>query len=210
MIPFPLRRHLYRARAFGCGWVPSVVVLAIFAAAVPVRGQEVSSFKPASPVEAIYVARSMRVARSTTPSEFCAESRAGFGNAAFEDQYTFHAVAARTSDGRITNTNVATIGRLHACLGSQSNPVYGFFVEGALGGVAFTGHGECRTIKPDFPEAGLRQTGCYLQLTDLPSEYVGGYLTTSTLGSRTPLGDVTDPPGYTQNSIATIRLWKRR
>ncbi len=179
------------------------------ASAGPVQDAGTAS-KAASPVEDIYVARSMRVGRSTVPTGFCAESRSGFGNAAFEDQYTFHSTAVRGSDALVTDTNVATVGRLHACLGSQDKSVYGFYVEGALGSVTFTGRGECRTIKPDYPEAGMRETGCFLQLTDLPAGYVGGYLTTSTLGSRAALGDRSDPPGYTQNSIATIRLWKQR
>jgi hypothetical protein len=51
---------------------------------------------------------------------------------------------------------------------------------------------------------------CQLDLTGLPPEYVGGQLTTNTLQSRTTLGSDTDPPGYTQPSIATIRLWKKR
>jgi hypothetical protein len=51
---------------------------------------------------------------------------------------------------------------------------------------------------------------CFMELSGLPAPYVGGQLTTNTVGSRNALGDRTDPPGYTQPSIATIRLWKRR
>ena len=45
---------------------------------------------------------------------------------------------------------------------------------------------------------------------NLPDAYMGGQLTTNTIGSQNALGAVTDPPGYVQSSIATIRLWKRR
>ena len=161
-------------------------------------------------VEDIYIARSMRGSRLTTATAFCAETRTGFGDAAFEDRYTFHSTATRGSDGLITDTNVATIGRLHACLGSQANPLYGFYAEGSLGAVTFTGRGECRTVNSDFPEAGMAVIRCFLELSNLPAGYIGGQLTTNTMGSRNVLGPETDPPGYTQPSIATIRLWKRR
>ena len=72
------------------------------------------------------------------------------------------------------------------------------------------GRGQCRTTKRDYPEAGITVMTCQLDLKGLPSEYVGGQLTTNTLGSRTLLGADTDPPGYTQPSIATVRLWRKR
>ena len=50
---------------------------------------------------------------------------------------------------------------------------------------------------------------CFLDL-HISGGYIGGQLTTNTMRSRQLIGVITDPPGYTQNSIATIRLWKRR
>lgn len=76
--------------------------------------------------------------------------------------------------------------------------------------MSLVGRGQCRTTKRDFPETGITLFACQLDLTGLPPEYVGGQLTTNTLQSRTTLGSDTDPPGYTQPSIATIRLWKKR
>jgi len=49
---------------------------------------------------------------------------------------------------------------------------------------------------------------CYLELRDLPTGYVGGQLTTNTVVSRQGIGESSDPPGYVQPSIATIRLWR--
>ena len=63
---------------------------------------------------------------------------------------------------------------------------------------------------PNFPEAGITSVRCFLVLSNLPSPYVAGVLTTNTVASRKPLGDESDPPGYTQPSIATIRLWRKR
>jgi hypothetical protein len=40
--------------------------------------------------------------------------------------------------------------------------------------------------------------------------FIGGHLTANTVNSRQPLGGMTDPAGYTQSSIATVRLWRRR
>ena len=161
-------------------------------------------------VEDIYIARSMRESR-VTPTEFCAQARIGFGGARFEDQYTFRSTETRASDGLMVNTNVSTIGRLHACFGSTSDPATSnFYAEGGLGGVSFTGSGECRRAKQDYPEPGIALLRCFLELRDLPDGYIGGQLTTNTVGSRNLIGENSDPPGYTQPSIATVRLWKRR
>jgi hypothetical protein len=61
-----------------------------------------------------------------------------------------------------------------------------------------------------YSVVGLRVQRCFLELSDLPSGYVGGQLTSNTINSRKNLRDKSDPPGYTQASIATVRLWKRR
>jgi hypothetical protein len=79
-----------------------------------------------------------------------------------------------------------------------------------LGKVPFVGRGECVTTRRDHPEPGISLQRCFMELSGLPAAYVGGHLTTNTISSRSSLGDGTDPPGYTQPSIATIRLWRRR
>ena len=161
-------------------------------------------------VESIYIARSMHESK-ITPTAFCAEGRTGFGSPLSEDQYTFRSTTTRGSDGLMIDTNVQTIGRLHACFGSTSDPALRrFYGEGVLATVTFSGRGECRMAKEDYPEPGMTVSRCFLELRDLPSGYVGGQLTTNTMGSRNVLGEKTDPPGYAQPSIATIRLWMRR
>ena len=69
---------------------------------------------------------------------------------------------------------------------------------------------ECLTVKQNFPEPGISVQRCFLDMDGLPPGYVGGQLTTNTIGSRRQIGEPTEPPGYTQPSIATIRLWKHR
>jgi hypothetical protein len=88
--------------------------------------------------------------------------------------------------------------------------VRNFHLELQLGNTALKGIGECRTVKTDFPELGLKVSRCFLELSAPLGRYIGGQLTTNTMVSRKLLGVDSDPPGYTQPSIATIRLWKKR
>jgi hypothetical protein len=162
-----------------------------------------------TPLEDIYIARSVRESHAA-PTAYCSRERAGFA-AENEDQFTFRSVAVRTSDGRVVDSNVQTVGAIHACFGPTANPaIMNFYGEGSLADTAFQGRGECRVVRPDFPERGLTPLRCFLDLSGLPAAYVGGELTTNTILSRQALGLATDPPGYTQASIATIRLWRSR
>ncbi|HWC99536.1 MAG TPA: hypothetical protein VG456_22405 [Candidatus Sulfopaludibacter sp.] len=161
-------------------------------------------------VEDIVIVRSVRLSR-IAPSAFCAASHTKFSEATMEDRYDFKAVATDAASGRVTNANGARVGTLHACFGPTSDSlVFNFYAEGEVHTVSLVGRGKCRTTKADFPETGITLYACQLDLAGLPPEYVGGQLTTNTLQSRTPLGLDADPPGYTQSSIATIRLWKKR
>jgi hypothetical protein len=160
-------------------------------------------------VEEIYVGRSWRESRQP-PTEFCAGARTGFTKPSVEDTYTFRSVDVRGSDGRVVDADVAVIGRLRACFGPHPEGGSFFYAEGALGDVPFVGKGDCRTTRRDYPEKGISSMRCFMELSGLPPAYVGGQLTTNTIGSLAALGDRTDPPGYTQPSIATIRLWRRR
>jgi hypothetical protein len=161
-------------------------------------------------VEDIYVVRSLRLSRIEA-TRFCAASRTGFAGMTTEDQYNFQSVRTKTSDGTVSDANVETVGTLHACFGATADPTrFSFYAEGALGGTPFTGQGDCLMARQDFPEQGLRLFRCFLDLSGLPEPYVGGHLTTNTVTSKRSTGDVSDPPGYVQPSIATIRLWKKR
>jgi hypothetical protein len=46
--------------------------------------------------------------------------------------------------------------------------------------------------------------------SDPLGRYVGGQLTFNTIRSLRNVGLETDPPGNTQPSMTTIRLWKKR
>src|SRR5262249_23396878 len=145
------------------------------------------------------------------PTTFCDAPHIGFANANNEDQYISRSVSARTSDGLIVDGGVQTVGKIHVCFGPSSDPdVVNFYGEGELGAVAFRGLGEC-ALKRNYPESNLIWSRCFLDLSGLPALYIGGRLTTNSINSpKSLIGEKTDPPGYVQNSIATMRLWKKR
>jgi hypothetical protein len=164
-----------------------------------------------SPVEEIYVLRSVREQRTMPPSDYCASARTKLGEPAWEDQYTFRSVATRAEDGRILDADVKAAGTIHACFGRTADAnvleLYGEFAVHSITGKAF---GKCHMTKADFPEKGIRLFGCIFELYDLPPQYVGGQLTTNSVTSPKLFGTETEPAGYTQVSIATIRLWRKR
>ena len=120
-------------------------------------------------------------------------------------------VAIQPKDGRIVDAKAGLAGELHACFGSTAVPgIVSFYTDGRVAGLPFTGRGDCSVARPDYPENGISTFRCYLNLADLPAPYVGGFLATNTINSKAVLGAVSDPPGYVQASIATIRLWRNR
>ena len=196
--------HLTGVFALGCiVWVLG----ALLGDQLQVRAQGNQAEEPQ--VEEIYILRSARESRTTTPTEFCARAKTNF-DSYIEDEYTFRSTATRASDGRMVDTNAATTGSLHGCFGRTSDPAtINFYAEGFLGPTAFKGIGECRS-KVDFPEPGISLSRCFLDLSGLPATYVGGMLTTNSLNSLKRIGMETDPRGYTQVSIAAVRLWRKR
>lgn len=159
--------------------------------------------------EDVYVVRSVRLSR-VAGTEFCSERRVGF-KSENDDSYSFRGMTARSSDGAITSARGPEVGRLHGCFGPTSDPqIVNFYAEGALGITSFTGRGKCWLMRVGFPEPGITPAWCSLELSNLPALYVGGLLTTNSILSREAIGETSDPPGYIQPSIATIRLWKKR
>jgi hypothetical protein len=160
-------------------------------------------------IEDIYVLRSLRQTRSAAAG-FCDASKIGF-TAKLEDRYLFKAVSTRPQDGKVVDARLHDAGTLHACFesapgASETN----FYAEGVVAGVAATGKGKCIPIAADFPEQGITSVRCFLVLSNLSAPYFAGVLTTNSITSREPIGDRSDPPGYIQPSIATIRLWRKR
>lgn len=162
-------------------------------------------------LEEIYVLRSIREPHEAVAG-WCSAGRTGFEPFPKDAEriFSFWSVEVQP-DGKVTQMKRTRAAELRACFGATSEPArQNFYAEIKLGSISFRGKGECLALKLDFPEAGLFPVRCQLILADLPATYVGGLLTTNTLTSRAAFGGDTNPPGYTQASIATIRLWKSK
>jgi hypothetical protein len=160
--------------------------------------------------ELIYVLRSIREEKAPEAG-WCAPSRSGFEPFATDAErfFSFWSVRSRPEDGRVVDAKQKRVAELRGCFGATPERArQNFYAEVELGGMSFHGSGECLALMTDFPEHGLFPVRCQLVLKDLPAPFVGGLLTTNTITSSARFGGETRPPGYTQASIATIRLWK--
>lgn len=165
-----------------------------------------------SALEDIYVLRSIRE-REPTIAGWCAPSRTGFEPfpADAERVFSFWSVRSRPEDGKVVDAGQGRVAELRACFGPTDDRArQNFYAEVRLGTIAFRGSGDCLALRTDFPETGLFPVRCQLVLSGLPAPFVGGLLTTNTMTSGAPFGGDTEPAGYTQASIATIRLWRAR
>jgi hypothetical protein len=166
----------------------------------------------ADALEDIYVLRSIREPHEPTEG-WCSSAKTGFEPFPKDAErfFSFWSMGVRPEDGKVIETKAARVAELRACFGATAErPRQNFYAEIKLGSISFHGKGECLAVQTDFPEPGLFPVRCQLILSGLPTPYVGGLLTTNTLTSKAAFGGDTDPPGYTQASIATIRLWKAR
>jgi hypothetical protein len=162
------------------------------------------------PPEEIYVLRSIRE-RQQPVVDWCAAARTGFEPFATDPERSFSFWSVTTSGGKVVDAKAARVAELRGCFGPTSERArQSFYAELKLGSLSFQGKGECLALAVDVPEAGLFPVRCQLVLKGLPAPYVGGLLTTNTLTSKAAFGGESDPPGYTQASIATIRLWKAK
>lgn len=186
------------------------VVMVLCAGAMPCG--HAATAEPAAALEDIYILRSIR--EQHRPADgWCTSAKTGFEPFPKDAErfYSFWSLRVQPEDGKVVQTKDTRVAELRGCFGATGEPPrQNFYAEVTLGSLSFRGNGECLAIKIDFPQAGLFPMRCQLVLSGLPAPYVGGLLTTNTMTSKAVLGGDTDPPGYTQASIATIRLWKSR
>ena len=164
----------------------------------------------ANPREDIYVLRSIREPHAPTPNP-CPPSETGFEPFTLDPErfFSFWSVQTERESGRVTRARDTRTAELRGCFGPTTDRArQKFHASLALGSASFRGDGECSAVGVDIPQTGLFSVHCWLVLSGLPAPYVGGLLTTNTLTSKAAYGGESDPPGYTQASIATIRLWK--
>lgn len=166
----------------------------------------------AAELEDIYILRSIR--EQHQPSDgWCSSAKTGFEPLPKDAErlYSFWSVQVQPEDGKVVQTKEKRVAELRGCFGATGEPPrQNFYAEVQIGSISFRGNGECLALKIDFPATGLFPVRCQLVLSGLPAPYVGGVLTTNTMTSQAAFGGDTNPPGYTQASIATIRLWKFR
>jgi hypothetical protein len=185
----------------------SIAAIAILeSACVPVKELPVT----AASLEDIYVLRS--IPEQHAPGVGCATASIGFEpfptNA--ERFFSFWSMGSRREDGKVIDAAQARVAELRGCLGATTELArQNFYAEIRLGELALIGKGECVALAIDFPQRGLYPVRCHLLLSGLPAPYVGGLLTTNTMTTGARFGGDSQPPGYTQASIATIRLWKQ-
>lgn len=184
---------------------------ALVATGVPSGAGEAPADPASAEVEEIYILRSVRESRVQPAPEACATARTKLAEPAWEDQYTFRSVTTHAGDGRVAENEVNTVGSIRACFGKTADPtVLELYGDAVINGIAAKAFGKCYTTKKNFPEAGINLFGCMFELFDLPAPYVGGQLTTNSLSSPKLFGTASEPQGYTQVSIATVRLWKKQ
>ena len=158
-------------------------------------------------IEEIYVGRSVPESRFA-PTEFCAAAKTGV-DAVAEGRYSLRSISINASDGRVLDTNLKPIGNGPGCYGPTVGENRKVYAELMIGSKTFIATGECHQ-KSDFPERGINELHYSADLTSPDDQYVGGLMTLSSISSLKDAGLETDPPGYTQSSIATIRVWKKR
>lgn len=197
---------------------PCVARLALSLLAIPMLSAACSAhhsprgLRGDTSLETVYVLRSTRDPQ-LTGALGCAANRTGFAPYAAdaERHYSFWSVQTDVGDGRVVNSAAQKVAILRGCFGATDDRVrQNFHADITLGTLHFSGQGECVALDLDTPEPGLTSVRCHLRLGALPAPYVGGLLTTNTLTSRASFGGASDPAGYTQASIATLRLWRQR
>ena len=196
-----------------CGPIATAAIVSAFALLSIVAAPSGKAAPPSAPaLEEIYILRSIRE-RHEPVAGWCASTRTGFEPFPKDAErfFSFWSVRLRPENGRVVETKQTRAAELRACFGATGEPArQNFYAEIKLGSLSFRGNGECLALQIDFPEAGLFPVRCQLILSGLPAPYVGGLLTTNTITSKAAFGGDTNPPGYTQASIATIRLWKSK
>jgi hypothetical protein len=185
-----------------------VAAMALLASVAPAQ----NALTPNGALEDIYILHSVREPHEPE-ANWCAAAKTGFDPFPKDAErlFSFWSLRTRPEDGKVVDAKAARAAKLRACFGPTSERArQNFYAEVQMGSVSFQGKGECLAVMTDFPETGLFPVRCQLVLSGMQPPYIGGLLTTNTMTSKAPLGSETNPSGYTQASIATIRLWKKK
>ena len=160
-------------------------------------------------LEEIFIFRTTRTARTRGATPFCVDVRF---DSASEDHYTLWSMKLNTKTSRVAATHEHPVGEFRACFAAlTAGKSFSMYASGTVGGLSWKGNGECLPMSAEPPVSTLRTFNCNLEISDLPDEYAGGLLTSST--AAPVLGASAAPDahvrGYLSTSVVTLRLWKK-
>jgi hypothetical protein len=152
-----------------------------------------------SPVEEVYLFRSLFEKITTSETEFC-RREAPF-TATVENAYSLWSVESDAASGRVIAARRQRIGDLRACVGVHPDGRVRLYALGTINGIAFRGEGDqYASQQTDTVNSRVNR----FLLERLPPPYVAGLLSSNTVRTTPP-----DAPGYLQSSVGVIRLWRR-
>jgi hypothetical protein len=157
-----------------------------------------------SAAEDIFVMRTHRTSRIEGATPACA---AAPFTTRQQDYYELYSVRTDEATGMVTDAQASPVRGFTACLGEfRENGTFDMFMVGQMAqGDAYQATAECEIVAGGAPVEGSFLLHCHGLMTDPPSGYGGGYVTSSTLA---PTGAASDVPGYVSTSIVTMRLWR--
>ncbi len=160
-------------------------------------------------LEEIYVFRTTRTAHQARPTPECSSAPFQVANS---DHYDLWSIGLRARDSRVVETHKRAVGGFDACFTPlvPGRPLQ-MYANGTVGGIRWTGLGECRVADAQPPARTVVAFNCQLKLTGLPQSYAGGFAVSSTLATH--LGKdapaTAHVPGYLSTSVVIIRFWKK-
>jgi hypothetical protein len=160
-------------------------------------------------VEEIYILRTVRKEHTRGATPACAAAPFAVAN---EDVYEVWSMEQRSSDGRLIQTHKQEAGAFRICIGQlAAGKPFDIYTVGNMGGKNQTGLGQCSATAAQPPLKTLLALTCVATASDLPPEYAGGSMVTSTLAPALGRDQPVDAhvPGYLSTSVIVMRLWKK-
>jgi hypothetical protein len=120
---------------------------------------------------------------------------------------TLYSSVARAQDGRVVNRDARAIGTATACA-RITDPRFPpdlrqeFYVQFNLPEGVVKARGGCTLVSNDVPTPGLVLAGCHLRVTEAPSWYKGGAVTSLSVFNPRRL------PGFLTGSDYTVQLYE--
>jgi hypothetical protein len=160
-------------------------------------------------LEEIYILRTVRKEHTQGATPACAAAPFEVAN---EDVYELWSMEQQSSDGRLLQTHKEQAGSFRICIGPlAAGKPFSIYTVFQIGGKQHTGLGQCSATPGQPPLKTLLGLSCVANASDLPPEYAGGSMISSTLAPVLGRDQPVDAhvPGYLSTSIIVMRLWKK-